>query len=115
MAGCLHLEQIEADGAGLRALGPHPVPDRLLGVLGHQPLEFELGPLMLEEGGARGPEHPSEFRPGIRSTHIDDPDGLYARSGRLDTEEARGLAALRNSGDPDHPFRSIPIGVARCA
>src|ERR1039458_9623979 len=48
----LHLEQIEADGAGFGALGSNPVADRLLGVFGHQPLEFGLGPLMLEEGGA---------------------------------------------------------------
>ena len=57
-------------------------------------LKLDLGPLMLEEGGARRPEQPNEVRPGVRSTHIDDPDGFYARSGRLDTEEARGLAAL---------------------
>ena len=41
--------------------------------------------------------HPSEFRPGIGSTHIDDTDGFYARSGWLDTEEAWGLAALHTA------------------
>ena len=94
MAARLHIQEIEADGAGLRALGANPVADRLLGVLGHQPLELDLGPLMLEEGGAGGAEHASELSPGIGGAHIDDPDGFYARSGRLDTEEARGLAAL---------------------
>ena len=52
MTARLHIEKIEADGAGLRALGSNPVPDRLLGVLGHQPLELDLGPLVLEEGRA---------------------------------------------------------------
>src|SRR5580704_10022475 len=65
MATCLHVEKIEADGAGLRTLGTNPVADCLLGVLGHQTLEFDLGPLVLEEGGAGGAEHASELTPGI--------------------------------------------------
>src|SRR6516164_1831850 len=46
----LHLEKIETDGAGLRALGPHSVADCLLGIVGHEAFELSLGFLMLEIG-----------------------------------------------------------------
>ncbi len=68
--------------------------DRLLGVLGHQPLELDLGPLVLEEGGAGRAEHAGEFRPGIGRAHVDDPDRFDPWSRRLDAEQARGLAIL---------------------
>src|ERR1700688_2265192 len=64
MAG-LHVEEIEADGARLRALGPDAVAGRLLGVLGHQTLEFGLGVLVLEKGVSGLAIDPGEFRPGV--------------------------------------------------
>jgi len=63
MAALLHLEQIEADGAGFRALSADPVADCLLGVLGHRPFEFYFSLLVLEEGGAGRAENAGEFRP----------------------------------------------------
>ena len=90
----LHLEQIEADGTGLGAFRANAVAGRLLGVLGHQPLEFDLGPLMLEKGGAGRAEHAGEFRPRVGRAHINDPHGLDPRSRWLNAEEARGLTTL---------------------
>ena len=90
----LHLQEIEADRAGFRALGPDAVPERLLGVLRHQALEFDLGLLVLEEGRPGRAEHAGEFRPGIGGAHVDDPDRLDPRPRRLDAEQPRRLAAL---------------------
>ena len=44
------VKTIEADGAGLRALRPDAVTDRLLGILRHQALELGLGLFVLEVG-----------------------------------------------------------------
>jgi hypothetical protein len=49
---------------------------------------------MVEKGLPRGAEETGEFRPGIRSGHIHDPDCFDPRLRRLNAEEARGLAAL---------------------
>src|ERR1700687_2609446 len=61
----LHFQEIEADGAGLRALGPDAMPARLLGILGHQAFQFGLGVLVLEKCGSGLAKNPGEFRPGI--------------------------------------------------
>src|SRR5713101_2792206 len=53
----LHAQDIKAHRTGFGALGSDPVPDCLLGVLRHKPLEFRLGALVLEIGLARAPEH----------------------------------------------------------
>src|SRR5271168_3670165 len=45
----LHLRHLEADRPGLGPIGPDAVAERLPGILRHQPLEFGLRPLMLEE------------------------------------------------------------------
>src|SRR6266568_9398339 len=42
--GSLRLEDVETDRARLRAAGPDPMADRLLGVLRNECLEFGLGP-----------------------------------------------------------------------
>jgi hypothetical protein len=55
--------KIEADRAGLRALGANAVPGRLFGVLRHQGLELGLGALMVDKGGAGGAEETGELRP----------------------------------------------------
>src|SRR6476660_3358015 len=45
----LHLKEVETDGACPRPLGPDAVPDRLLGILGHERFQFSLSVLVLEE------------------------------------------------------------------
>src|SRR5260221_12816471 len=61
----LRLHEVEAHRARFRAFGPNAVPDRLLGVLGHQPLKLDLCGFMIEEGSPGLAKHASEFRPGI--------------------------------------------------
>src|SRR6266850_6630979 len=90
----LHVQDIKAHCTGFGTLGSDAMPDCLLGVLRHEPLELRLGGLVLEIGLARAPEHAGEFRPGVGRAHVDDANGLNARPWRLGAEEARGLAAL---------------------
>src|SRR5260221_14639261 len=68
MAG-LQFEQIEADGSGFRALGADAMPDCLLGVLGHETLQFDLSILMLQKCRSGLAKDCGEFRPGIGGTH----------------------------------------------
>src|ERR1700759_5656201 len=72
MAG-LHVQHVEAHRARFRALGPDPMSDPLLGVLGHQVLELGLGPLVLEKARSGGAEESGEFGPGIGRAHVDHP------------------------------------------
>src|SRR5437660_5581064 len=72
MAG-LHVEEIEAHRTRLGPLGADAVPNRLLGVLRHQRLEFGLGPLVLEERRAGRAEDAGELRPRIGRAHVDHP------------------------------------------
>src|SRR5689334_1992826 len=83
MAG-LQVDELEAHGAGLGALRPHAMADRLLGILRHQLFELGLGPLVVEEGGPGGAEQAGELSPDIGGAHVDDADRLDARPGRLD-------------------------------
>src|SRR5262249_28934002 len=53
----LHAQDIKAHRTGFGSFGSNTVPDRLLGVLGHQGLELRLGILMLELSLARAPKH----------------------------------------------------------
>src|SRR5258708_2596414 len=69
---CLHLEDIEADGARFRAFSPDAMADRLLGVLGHQAFQFGLGVLVLQKCRSGLAKDPGEFRPRIRRAHVDD-------------------------------------------
>src|SRR5271170_1875017 len=87
-------QEVEADGSRFRALGSDAMADRLLGVLRHQALKLRLGLLVLEVGVAGARKDAGELRPGVRRSHVDDADGLDARLGRFDTEQARRLAAL---------------------
>src|SRR4051812_46079812 len=86
MAARLHADDIKADGAGFRALGPDPVPDRFLDILWHEAFELSLGILMLEVGVSRAPKYAGEFRPGIGCAHVDDPDRLNAGPRCFDAE-----------------------------
>ena len=63
--GCLLAQNIEADGSGLRPLGPDTMPHGLLGVFRHQPLELGLGALVLQKGRPGPAEHPGHLGPGI--------------------------------------------------
>src|SRR6516162_1405013 len=60
---CLRFQEIKAHCPSFRAFGPHPVADRLLGVLGHQRLEFGSCPLMVEKGRPRVAEQGRELGP----------------------------------------------------
>ena len=70
------------------------MPLGLFRVLWNQLLELALGGLVIEEGGPGPAKHPCEFRPGVGRTHVDDPNRLDPRLGRLDAKEVRGLAGL---------------------
>src|SRR5215469_13890957 len=59
---------------------------------------------MLQEGLPGVAEDSCELRPRVRGAHIHNPDRLYSRLRWLDTEEARGLAALDTA--PKLAFRS---------
>src|SRR3974390_2032876 len=63
--GGLRVENVKARCARFRALGPHAMADRLLGILGHQRLELGLGALVVEERATGVAEERREFRPGI--------------------------------------------------
>src|SRR5215831_2829257 len=67
----LRRQDVKTHRPRFRPLGPHPVPDRLLGVLRHQGLELALRALMVEEGIPGVAEERCELRPGIRCAHID--------------------------------------------
>src|SRR5258708_4628948 len=84
--GRLHVHEIEAHRPGFGALGPDPVPDRLLGVLGHDGLEVGLGPFMLEKCRAGGAKYGREIGPRVRRAHVDDPHRSDPRPGRLDPD-----------------------------
>src|SRR5262245_21706764 len=67
--GRFRLQHIKADSSRARALGPHPMADRLFGVLGHQSFEFAFGPFVFEKGAPGVEEERGELRPGIRRAH----------------------------------------------
>src|SRR5580704_17378050 len=58
----LRFEEVEADGAGFRALGPDAMTDRLMRVLRHQPFEFGLGLFVVGMGPLGAGKNPGEFR-----------------------------------------------------
>src|SRR3954447_15384367 len=58
--------QIETDSAGFGAFGSHPMPDRLLGVLRHQFLEFKLCGVMFKMSRTGSAKYAGEFHPRIR-------------------------------------------------
>src|SRR6266511_2216459 len=66
MGGSLALQHIKAHRPRFRSLRSHPMPDRLLGVLGNEVLEFVLCSLVVEEGNARIAKQRRELRPGVR-------------------------------------------------
>src|SRR5262249_30340880 len=93
----LHGEDVKADGARFRTLGPHPMPDRLPGILRHHGLELRLGGLMLKEGRSGPSEGGGKLRPGIGRAHVDDPHRLDPGPRSLDPEQARRLAVFHTA------------------
>src|SRR5215831_15545282 len=92
--GGLPLLHIKTHRPRARALGPHPMADRLLGVVRHQGFELALRALVVEKGFPRVAEERGELRPGIRCAHIDDADGLNARPRRLGIDQVRCFSGL---------------------
>ena len=68
--------------------------DRFLGILRHQSLQLGLGTLVLKKGWSGAAEDSGKFGPGVRGAHVNNSDCLDPGLRRLDTEQARGLAAL---------------------
>src|SRR5262249_3521699 len=85
--GGLPLQHINAQRPRARALGPHPMADRFLGVVRHQVFELALRPLVVEKGLPGIAEERGELGPGIRRAHIDDADGVDARPRRLGIDQ----------------------------
>ena len=61
---------------------------------GDEAFQFTLGALVFEKRRVSSSKLAGEFRPGIRSGHIDDADRCNARLRWLDAEQGRGLAVL---------------------
>src|SRR4051812_24486096 len=61
----LHVMKVEADRARFGALGPYPMPNRLLGILGHQLLELGFSGIVFGMCAAGLTKHACEFRPRI--------------------------------------------------
>src|SRR4029453_3650063 len=93
MAG-LAANELETHSAGFRSLGADAVPERFLGVFGHECFELSSGFLMLDERGPRATEHPSKLGPRIGLAHVDHPNRRQARSRRLGAKKTRRLAGL---------------------
>jgi hypothetical protein len=74
-----------------------PCPDRLLGILRHEPLQLGLGPLMLQIGQAGLREDAGQLGSGIRRAHVDNADRLDLGLGRIDPEELRHLAVFHTA------------------
>src|SRR5215471_8897253 len=90
----LRLQHIKTHRPRSRALGPHAMADRLLGILRHESLELALRAFVVEKRTPGIAKERRELRPRIRRTHIDDADGLDARSWRLGHDEVRDFAGL---------------------
>src|SRR5262245_3648634 len=67
------------------------MPDRLLGVFGHEGLQFGLGILVFEESRACAAKDSGKFRPSVRGAHVDDAYGLNTHAWRFCQEKARWL------------------------
>src|SRR5262245_53531019 len=59
----LRSDKLKTDSARFRPLGPHPMPDRLPSIFGHQCLQGGLGILMFQERRAGPPEYAGKLRP----------------------------------------------------
>src|SRR5262245_5707398 len=87
---------------------PHPVPDRLLGVLRHQLLALALRALVVDKSFPGVAEECCELGPRVRRAHIDKANGLDARPRRLYHDEVRNFAGL--DAAPELLFRRYQDG-----
>src|SRR6516165_9163382 len=101
--GGLDLQRVKAYSPRFRALCFHPVPNGLLGILGHQGFELAFGPFVVEKGLPGLAEERGELRPGVRRAHIDDADRLDTRARRLGVDQAGRFARLHAA--PEFLFR----------
>src|SRR5262249_45505210 len=90
--GGLPLQHIKAHRPRARALGPHPMADRFLGVVRHQGFELALRPLVVEKGLPGIAEQRSALGSEIRRPYIEDADGVDARPRRLGIDQVRCFA-----------------------
>src|SRR5215831_11692301 len=93
----LRLEHVETDCAGLRPTRTDAVPNRFLGVFGHEFLELCSCAFVLSVSLARPQIDPGELGPAVRLAHVDHPRGLDPRTRRLNAEYPGRLAALDTS------------------
>src|SRR5215471_20892001 len=77
------LHEVEADGAGLGALGAHAMPEGLFGVLGHDGFKLGPGSLVVEKGLLGLAVDGGELAPRVRAAHVDDAHRRNARTRRL--------------------------------
>src|SRR5829696_4968080 len=82
----LHDHEVEADCAGLRPLGPHPMAIGFLRILRHERLELAPRFLMLDIGWSGAAIDRCELGPGIRRAHVNRPHRLDAIAGWLNSE-----------------------------
>src|SRR5882757_8582338 len=103
----LRLNEVEADCTRLGAFRPDAVPDRLLGVLWHEPLELALGPLVIGMGLSGFAKQAGEFRPGVGGVHVDYAHRFDAGLRWFAIEQRRGFTGFDRppeglfSGDQD--------------
>src|SRR6266545_7424549 len=84
---CLRLQHIKTHRPRSRALGPHAMADRLLGILRHEGLELALRAFVVEKRTPGIAKERSELRPRIRRTHIDDAESFDAWPRRLGIDQ----------------------------
>src|SRR3954462_13379551 len=96
-------QHIKAHRPGLGTFRPDSMADGFLRVLRHEALELCLGILMFEICLSGSPKYTGELDPSVRQAHVNDPYRLDSSTGRLDAEEARGLAAFQRSAKTSFP------------
>ena len=97
------LEEVEADGARLRALGPDAMADGLLGILRHQALEFGLGLFVLEMRRPGPRKHPANSAQALEALISTMRTASMRGFGGSTPNRRRGLAALDTA--PELPLR----------
>jgi len=85
--------------------------DRFLGIFRHQALQLGLGVLVIVMRLAGAREDRGELGPGIGCSHINDPNRLEPRFGRLDPKQLRLLAALDAARAMSRPAMKGQWGV----
>src|SRR5215469_16987726 len=87
--------------------------NHLFGVLRHQCFQLDPRALMLQKGLSGGTEDSGKFGPGIRGAHINNADRLDPRLWRLNTKQARRLAALDTAPELPLSRNTAPVASTR--